>query len=868
MHKEAAELAVAVAFAERLHADRARGTFRTADEYAVAFPGFERVVAEEFARLTGDPTAVEIAITTGPFSASNGLFVAPKRVGPYRLERELGRGGQGSVHLAVDERLGRKVALKLLSGPWAASADSLRRFDQEARALAAIDHPGLCAIYETAVVDGAPFIAMRYVEGETLAARFARRTAPPDAAGIAAATALLEKVARAVHAAHEAGYLHRDLKPANVMIGPDDEPVVLDLGLARRVEQDGAGETATGDVLGTPAYMAPEQASGDVRAIDRRTDVWALGAIIYEAVAGVRPFQGATAAAVLDAVRNEAPSSARALNPRASADLEVVVSTALAKRPADRYASALDFAEDLRRVRVHEPIRARRISALGRLARWARRRPAVAALCAVLAALLPALAALGGWYVAKRPDVEAHERAMLAEGVEDRLTRAFWALRYDDFGFEGAVALFEQALALDPDNVEAVCGLARAELKSGRADLALGRLRVRAAAFGPEPLVLRTEAEALRRLGRATEALDIEKTLPPPRTAIECFFEGQREFEARRVSAEKGVEVAAADETSIAWFERAIERSRRFRPLYLEALAHAVGRTRDTARARRVAETALLLLSEPTASKIAGFALLCADPDAAVARFKSVDLDGSYSTLDYALAIAYLWAQRFDDADAAMRRYAAARPDDATAHTNVAVFASRRRDFAGAERAASRAVELRPDLSYAWRVLARSQLDLLRPPEQYLETLKRALRAVPDDPDTLVLFAECAADVGRRDEAAAAARTAVRLAPESPAAHAALGRALQNVDAAGSYRAFLEARRLRPGRALYAAMAAVGAAAANDGPAARAHADDAAAILKRDPEQGLSPQYAALLDRIRAAFPAPSSSRPSDDEDG
>ncbi|HYC76672.1 MAG TPA: serine/threonine-protein kinase, partial [Planctomycetota bacterium] len=602
----AAELAVAVAFLDRVAADRASGVGRTLAEYQSDYPGFERAVEAAFRRLEARAAAA------GPPPEG----AAPATIGPYRIERLLGRGGQGAVYLAHDPRLGRRVALKTLSAAWAASHGALARFAQEARVLAALDHPGVCAVYEAATVDGAPYLAMRYVAGESLAARFARRGGRvSDAAETLETTRLVEDVARAVHAAHEAGIVHRDLKPANVIVAPDGAPVVLDFGLAVAAGDD-APITAVGDVLGTPAYMAPEQAAGDVRATDRRSDVFALGVMLFEGLAGARPFAGPTRASILDAVRHAAPPDLRRLNPRVSRDLAVVVATALAKAPADRYASAADLADDLRRARLGEPVLARPISAVGRFARWARRRPAAAALLVTLAAGAPTLAAFAGWVAANRPLVEERRASLKAEALERRLEEGFAALVGDDVN--AALAAFDDAARIEPASVEAVCGAAHASASHGgprasqeKAADALARLDAFRRSHGPAAAVDRLRVHMLRGLGRFEEAQAIAATLTPPTDPVDLFLEAMRETgEARRGA-------PAGDERAVRMLEAAVQRAPSRRRLYLVQLARIVGFTGLEETARRVAETVRYALAGSEGDLMAGLALVTVDPDAA-----------------------------------------------------------------------------------------------------------------------------------------------------------------------------------------------------------------------------------------------------------
>jgi formylglycine-generating enzyme required for sulfatase activity len=347
----------------RLLADRAAGALRPLPEYQALYPGHAEAVAAEHAA---------VAAGTEPAAPGAGGLDG-RRVGPYRLLRELGRGGQGAVWLAHDDRLQRRVALKLVPrSPLV--AELAPRFRREAQLAGALDHPGLCAVYDVGHDDALAWMALRYVEGETLAQRLARGALPR-----AEALRLVESAARALHVAHEAGVLHRDVKPANIMVTPAGEAVLLDFGVARP-EGDGPPLTLSGEALGTPAYMAPEQLDG-AAGVDRRADVWSLGVTLHEALAGARPFEAATREALVRSIRLDEPPPP----PCAGRDLALVLATVLAKEPDRRYRTALDLAEDLRRVREREPPRARRASAPERLWLWARRRPALAASLGALA---------------------------------------------------------------------------------------------------------------------------------------------------------------------------------------------------------------------------------------------------------------------------------------------------------------------------------------------------------------------------------------------------------------------------------------------------------------------------------------------------
>jgi WD40 repeat protein len=320
-------------------------------------------------------------------------------LGDYQLLEELGQGGMGRVYKAWQRRLSRIVALKVIRpGVPTTEADRLR-FRTEADAAARLDHPNIVPVYEVGEHDGVPYIASRYVEGGPLSRHLER-----FADDRRAAAGLLAGLARAVHHAHQRGVLHRDLKPGNILLerrAGDAEvlvPHIADFGLARLLDQD-SGLTQTGELVGTPSYMAPEQAAGGSEAITTATDVYGLGAILYVLLMGRPPFAGRTTLETLQQVKGCEPESPRRLNPKVDRDLETICLTCLAKDPRRRYVSAQALAEDLESWLGHRPIAARPAGARERLAKWVRRHPATAAFAGLCALII--LGALAGslWHV-------------------------------------------------------------------------------------------------------------------------------------------------------------------------------------------------------------------------------------------------------------------------------------------------------------------------------------------------------------------------------------------------------------------------------------------------------------------------------------
>jgi serine/threonine-protein kinase len=358
-------------------------------------------------------TSVEVDAATRPSKLLSSPVTLPDVPG-YVVTALLGRGGMGSVYCARHLRLGRMVALKMISGDHA-SPERLARFQAETLALARLQHPHIVQIYEVSESRGLPYFAMEFLEGGGLDRKLAGRPQPPkDAAGT------VELLARAIDAAHQQGIVHRDLKPANILLTRDGQPKISDFGLVKRLEGD-LSQTRTGDILGTPIYMAPEQVAGSHKAIGAGTDIYALGAILYEMLTGRPPFRGTTAVETFELIRSAEPVPVRRLQPGVPRDLETICLKCLEKAPDKRYASARALADDLGRFQANQPIAARRAGLAYRLGKWARRRPALAALVAVVLVATLGTAALGIWYNARLRSAaqRADQRSRLARGVVD-----------------------------------------------------------------------------------------------------------------------------------------------------------------------------------------------------------------------------------------------------------------------------------------------------------------------------------------------------------------------------------------------------------------------------------------------------------------
>ena len=308
----------------------------------------------------GLETGVEIFVSpTAGKPAQFKMF----EMGGYDILDELGRGGMGVVYKARHRRLDRIVALKMVLGGGHASAEQLARFQIEAQAVAQLHDPGIVQIFEVGEHDGLPYFSLEFVEGLTLSKRIGGKPTKPDEA------AEMVRDRRGDVGRAQRGIIHRDLKPANILLTIDGKPKITDFGLAKRLEGD-SGRTRSGAVMGTPSYMAPEQAWGKTQEVGPLSDQYALGAILYEMLTGRPPFQGATMLETLELGRTQEPVPPSRLQPSVSADLETVCLKALEKDPRKRYESVHTFAEDLRRIIKGEPIVARPVSLSEHVWRW------------------------------------------------------------------------------------------------------------------------------------------------------------------------------------------------------------------------------------------------------------------------------------------------------------------------------------------------------------------------------------------------------------------------------------------------------------------------------------------------------------------
>ena len=474
-----------------LESRRSEGELPEPREFRERFPGHLDAIDETFASLPADGrtlasvgnrarrgevfgergTKFVAAGSELPPAELNAVVISGLRSAGYEVLGELGRGGMGVVYLSRKVALNRLCALKMILAGAHASAVAQARFRAEAEAIARLRHPGIVQIYHVGEVQGLPFLELEYLGGGGLDRALNGSPRPP-----ASGAALVEIVARAIADAHQLGIVHRDLKPANILLDENAHPKVADFGLAKILGSDG-GLTKTSAVLGSPSYMAPEQAEGDASNVGPRTDVYALGAILYELLTGRPPFRAATAFETLAQVKGADPVPPSRIQPGLPGEIETICLKCLEKQPARRYATALDLAEDLRRFLDGEPIRAQDPPVWLVLWKRARRRPALSMALLVTAAAVLVLIAGSLYYNAQLRDsvrkAQSAERAALKQrnltmnalnelvfGVQDRLgkTGATRAVRKGllDTALEGLEQVARNAEAAAPDLGRAV----------------------------------------------------------------------------------------------------------------------------------------------------------------------------------------------------------------------------------------------------------------------------------------------------------------------------------------------------------------------------------------------------------------------------
>ncbi len=646
----------------------------------------------------------------------------------YEVEAVLGRGGMGIVFQARHLRLNRPVALKMvLAGAYADQLDRAR-FQREAEAAAGIRHPNIVQVYDVGESNGRPYFTMEFIEGGSLAKRLAGTPQLPQHAA-----QLLATLAEAVQAAHDKGIVHRDLKPANVLLTDDGTPKISDFGLARRLEGE-AGITRTGAAVGTPSYMAPEQARGGPDAVGPLADVYALGAILYELLTGRPPFRAATAAETVQQVITQEPAPPSRLNDQVPRDLETICLKCLCKEPGRRYASAAALADDLRRFGEGRPIHARPVGRGERLWRWGRRNPMAVALLATALALVGLTSGGSVWFVQQRTmnELALHKDVDTTVVQTENLRRRFH--------FREARNLLEQAWQrLEPAGSDEL----RRQVERAQANIRL--------------------AERLDnvRINSATLAGGVDAPAAIESLYISAFAQIGREGDdikvvAARVwdSALKEELIAALDE----WASIATDPGRR------EWLL-AVAREADNDQARNHLRRSALW-TDPIVWK-----------DPIVMDQLTQDLKAADFSPQLALALSRV-AYEFDVDSVPLLTAAQARyPQDFWVNAWLGSLLAEARRWNEALGYCRAALAIRPDVSVAHGILGNALYKSGRRDEAHGH-FEQALRIDPESVMAHGNLAIALQDKGRTEEAMAHFEQALRLDPKSAGVHFNLGNAL------------------------------------------------------------------------------------------
>ncbi len=749
------------------------------------------------------------------------------RLGPYRIIKELGRGGMGIVYLAEDQDLKRQVALKVLPPTFGTAPAMLARFKREAEVASRLDHPNICGVLRVGETDGKHWIAMRHIVGDgldemlrsdesmsRLSSSISSRTVGGMPSELAAKLTTLETVAKALQVAHDAGVVHRDLKPGNIIVNEQREPVVLDFGLAVDLQDgDGVALTQSGDVLGTPYYMAPEQIRGETNRADHRVDIWAMGVMLFEMVTGIRPFDGATRDALYRSILEDEPPQLRKYLPHAPKDLQTIIETALAKQTEKRYASASALAEDLRALMEIRPIHARPVGIVEKTVKMARRRPALATLILALIVILPTIAALltsrakdqekigaaleqartqiksevtegrlraarsalvAGRQIAKESTWQSDLESRIAALEDDEKARTI--LLDDDSDPQGhmAVKFLKNLVKRRPADTSPHVWLALAYSKQGRQNKAREEL-----AKLPQGKVY------LATFNLDSDALAKEEPQSHLRGMFEVMLLSMRGRSLASLQRLERLMESGANQPALAW-----------------VAAEQATRIQDFRAALAYASKAKSLMGELTPLQLGRYSVHLRRAGLTDLALKSAEEAHARLPqnpfLRVHLATAYADAGKEEQAVAAYKSLIADEPNLGVAYRNYASVLIEQEEYQAALSISKRSIELDKTDPGVWVNHAAVQQKLGKSKEA-LASLDQAIRLRPNFPFAMHNRATCLKDLGRLEEAKDAAQAALKLKPDYPECHYTLGAIYlaQGKDAEG-LSAFEKAAELQP----------------------------------------------------------------------
>lgn len=696
----------------------------------------------------------------------------------YRLEAVIGKGGMGVVYRAYDTTLGRHVAIKVIGRTFSANAKAAERFETEARACARLTHDNIVKIYEVGEDDGRSYLSMELVEGSTLRDRIAERPV-----AINDAVTFVHTIARAIHAAHEQGVIHRDLKPANVLITRDGTLKVSDFGLAKLLERD-ASLTQTGEQIGTPFYMSPEQAEGRQSEIGPSTDVYAIGVILYEILTGGVPFYAEKERLILKKVIEDEPQRPRKQNRHIPKDLETICLKCLEKPPKERYATADALADDLRLYLEGKPIKARPVGRVKRIGKWCRRNRLLSGLIGT-AALLVIVAFVALWRF-QQGRIEAEVRSQNArENIEASLARAADLRRR--YQFAAASTLLKQAEG-QLDQVQSPASLAK-RINQARADLwvvrRLDEIQLRKATWGPDGMQFQfangrdgAYAVAFRAYGIDIFAADLDdigdrvaasEVTPSLLAALDDWAMHDSKHRQRILS------VARRADTDQLQVRLRTAASFLNRKLLLKVAGSAIA-DRLPANTLRSVASRLAHIGEKSAATDLFVRAAARHPNDFWLQLNTGDaLGGGAWAIRYAARVlpANVQAQRLK-ACGYLRAAIALRKNNATAHGKLGLLLSETNQLRQAEFELGRAIALRPGFAEAFNNLG----NLLKKRRKWKDAERAFRQAIAIDSKLAAAYNNLGELLHERRRSKEAEKTylrAIQLAPKLVAAHINLG---------------------------------------------------------------------------------------------